>query len=225
MMKRAHNATLAMGMAVVMAMAWVIPATVVAGPPAASPTEMLKDINDQITKILGKKLPQAKQDEQVKKVVNKLLNFNLLTKNAFGKYWTMKLDDKDIMDQAQKDKAVDLLTDLIQRNYIKQIDQRKDEKYIVNYGSETVEGDKATVVTTVVAAERHDEETEVVYKLVKQGNSWKVKDIETDGVSLVRNYRTQFYKIIEKEADAKTGVAKLLEKLQSKVDDGDTGGL
>jgi phospholipid transport system substrate-binding protein len=182
-----------------------------AAPPASSPTEMLKDRNGQITKILNKSISEAKQDAQIKKVVNKMLDFKLLTKSAFGKYW------KD-MEGEQQDEAVDLLKELIQRNYVKQIHDRKDGEYTVQYEDEEVDGKKAVVTTLVVAEQRHEEETQVVYKMVKSGARWKVRDIETDGVSLVRNYRTQFYKIIEKEENTEAGLERLLSKLRDKIE-------
>jgi phospholipid transport system substrate-binding protein len=180
-----------------------------AAPSGSSPMEVLKSANDKIAGILKKKIPEAKQDDKIRKVVNKLLDFKLLTKAAMGKHW------KDLSTE-QQDEFVELLTELIQRNYIKQVHQRKDEKWVVSYDSEEIDEKKAKVITTVVAEDRHDEETEVVYKMKKKGPKWVVVDILTDDVSLVRNYRSQFNKIIEKD-----GVEKLLEKMRKKVEGGD----
>jgi phospholipid transport system substrate-binding protein len=179
----------------------------------SSPMQVLKDANDKISKILKKKVAsgseaEKKQDTKIRGVVNKLLNFKLLTKAALGKHW------KSLSEDQQKE-FVDLLTELIQRNYIKQVHKRKNEKWVVNYDSEEIDEKKAKVVTTVVAEERHDEETEVVYKMQKKGPKWVVVDILTDDVSLVRNYRSQFNKIIEKD-----GIDKLLEKMRNKVESG-----
>lgn len=223
-MRRLHRVVLGNGIVAILGFALIFPALVEAGSSASSPTEVLKDLNDKVAKVLKKKLSKDKQDEQLKKIVNKMLNFKTLTKSSFGKYWSMKVDGKDVMSAEQKQKAEEMLTELIQRNYIKQIEDRQDEKYVVQYEDEEVDGKKAKVTTVVVAEGRHDEETEVVYKMVKVGSKWKVKDIETDGVSLVRNYRTQFYKIIEKESDPAEGINVLLDKLRKKVDD-DEGGI
>ena len=205
-MRSPHPIMAAAALAVIVALA--APQTG-AAPGGSSPMEVLKDANDKIAGILKKKIPEAKQDDKIRKVVNKLLDFKLLTKSALGKHW------KDLSKE-QQDEFVELLTELIQRNYIKQVHQRKDENWIVNYESEEVQEKKAKVITVVVAADRHDEETEVVYKMQKKGPKWVVVDILTDDVSLVRNYRSQFNKIIEKD-----GVEKLLEKMRDKVKGGD----
>ncbi|MBW2263207.1 MAG: ABC transporter substrate-binding protein [Deltaproteobacteria bacterium] len=186
----------------------------IAAPSGSSPMEVLKAANDKIAGIMKKKIPEAKQDIKIRKVVDKLLDFKLLTKASLGKHW------KELSTE-QQDEFVDLLTELIQRNYIKQVHKRKDEKWIMNYDSEEIEEKKAKVITTVVAEDRHDEETEVVYKMQKKGPRWVVVDILTDDVSLVRNYRSQFNKIIEKD-----GIEKLLEKMRKKLEsDGDDDAL
>ncbi len=190
-----------------------------ATPTGSSPMQVLKDSNDKVAKLIEKKTTpgsdaEKKQDEKLKKVIDKLLDFPALAKSALGKHW------KDLSLE-QQNEVTRLLTELIQRNYIKQIHDRKDEKYIVTYDSETLDGDdKAVVVTTVTAEARHDEQTQVTYKMKKKGVKWVVVDIETDGVSLVQNYRSQFSKIIEKE-----GADKLIEKMKKKVESGEEGGL
>lgn len=190
-----------------------------ATPTGASPMQVLKDFSDKIALILEKKTTpgtdaEKKQDEKLKKNVNKLLDFPTLAKSSIGKHW------KDLT-LPQQTEITSLLTELIQRNYIKQIHDRKDDKYIVTYDSETFEGeDKAVVVTTVTAEARHDEQTQITYKMKKKGVKWVVVDIETDGVSLVQNYRSQFAKIIEKE-----GADKLIEKMKKKIESGEVGGL
>ncbi len=49
------------------------------------------------------------------------------------------------------------------------------------------------------ASNRRDPAVSIDYQMMKVGNTWRVFDISTDGVSLVRNYRTQFNRIIERD--------------------------
>jgi phospholipid transport system substrate-binding protein len=55
-------------------------------------------------------------------------------------------------------------------------------------------------------------DAEIVYKMHKGPTGWVVWDIITDEVSLVRNYKNQFHKIITEQ-----GYDKLLEKMKSKL--------
>jgi phospholipid transport system substrate-binding protein len=67
----------------------------------------------------------------------------------------------------------------------------------------------------VVKAERKGRkaETTIDYKLAdKGGGKWAVYDVITDDVSLLRNYRSEFGRIIKKD-----GFAVLLSKMKKKL--------
>ena len=55
-------------------------------------------------------------------------------------------------------------------------------------------------------------EIELVYKMEKNGNVWIVVDMETDGVSLLSNYRSQFNQIIKKD-----GWENMMKKMKDKL--------
>jgi phospholipid transport system substrate-binding protein len=59
---------------------------------------------------------------------------------------------------------------------------------------ERIDGQQASVTTLI----QHPEEGEITigYLLVERNGNWRIHDIEMEGVSLVRNLRTQFNKII-----------------------------
>jgi phospholipid transport system substrate-binding protein len=59
---------------------------------------------------------------------------------------------------------------------------------------EHIDRQQASVTTFI----QHPEEGKITvsYRLVKLDGSWHIQDIEMEGVSLVRNLRTQFNKII-----------------------------
>jgi hypothetical protein len=59
---------------------------------------------------------------------------------------------------------------------------------------EHIDGQQASVTTMI----QHPEEGEITigYLLVELNGNWRIHDIEMEGVSLVRNLRTQFNKII-----------------------------
>jgi phospholipid transport system substrate-binding protein len=59
---------------------------------------------------------------------------------------------------------------------------------------------------------RTNDTVNVDYKLIKRSNEWQVYDLVVEGVSLVKNYRSQFGKIIHNESfDA------LMNKLNDKI--------
>ena len=61
---------------------------------------------------------------------------------------------------------------------------------------------------------RKDGVIDVDYKLIKDNGQWLVYDFVIEGVSLIRNYKSQFSKIISTES-----YASLVNKLSKKIDD------
>ena len=176
-----------------------------------SPMDMLKKTNEKITKLLDKQMAKGseeekKRDADITKIVDGLLDLEAIAKSALGKNWAERTD------QERKD-FVDTFKNLIQKNYLKQIHEKA--QYEMIYNKEEVLESKATVDTTVKATNKSGDEAEtaVVYKLHKIKGKWSVLDIETDEVSLVQNYRSQFNKIITKD-----GFPALLEKMRKKIE-------
>ena len=86
------------------------------------------------------------------------------------------------------------------------------------YSDETIEfGDQilhdsrplAVVKTFIVSARNR---IPVDYSLIQKGDTWRVYDVKVEGVSLVKNYRSQFKEILSKESPDE-----LIERLKQKV--------
>ncbi|MBK8266041.1 MAG: ABC transporter substrate-binding protein [Nannocystis sp.] len=104
-----------------------------------------------------------------------------------------------------------LLTKLIRENYLKRL--RTDKKYDLNYVGE----DKRPLSTRVNTQIKHnkngvEEMIEVVYVMHKVGDRWKVQDIVTEGVSLAKNYKFEFNKILRDQ-----GIDELIRRLEAKL--------
>jgi phospholipid transport system substrate-binding protein len=79
----------------------------------------------------------------------------------------------------------------------------------VTYDAEKVMGDMGSVKTTV---RLKDATTEVGYELRRRGPAWRIADYSVDGVSTVRNYRSQFSKIL-----AKNGFPALIARVRKRT--------
>ena len=79
----------------------------------------------------------------------------------------------------------------------------------VIYDKEVVDGNRAFVETRIVNKE--GKEVSVGYRLLMKGNNWRVYDIIIVGVSMLKNYRVQFYNIIRKSS-----YEELVKKLKAK---------
>ncbi len=105
-----------------------------------------------------------------------------------------------------------LLAKLIRENYLKRI--RTDKKYeLTIVGEETKLGGDVHVITNIaLTREGKPEVVEVVYVMHLVGETWKVQDIITDGVSLAKNYKFEFNKIIREQ-----GFDELMARLDKKL--------
>ena len=180
-----------------------------AAPPAGGPMATLKLKNGEVDRLLRqhpeKGSPQeAKQKEQIKELAATLLDYEELSKRALAQHW-------ETLKPEQRSEFVATLRGLIERNYTRQL--RNNLDYQVQYKKEEVEGDDATVATVVkVKTAGKSSDAEIVYKLRKNPDGWRVWDIITDESSLVRNYKSEFNKIItEKSYD------ELLKKMKNKL--------
>jgi phospholipid transport system substrate-binding protein len=120
-------------------------------------------------------------------VVEKFVDFEELAKRALGeKAWAT-------LTPAQRKDFADTMTGLLRASYAqKAIGQAKAD---VKYGKETVEGNEATVATTLSVKK---DDVPVDYKLFRgtPKAEWRIYDVVTDEVSLVETYKGQFRKIL-----------------------------
>jgi phospholipid transport system substrate-binding protein len=188
-------------------------AAVRANPSASTgPMATLKQKNGEVDKLLRQR-PEAgtpaeqKQKDEIRALASTLLDYAELARRSLSQHWE-KLTER------QRDEFVATLRQLIERNYVKQL--RANLDYQVFYKTEQIEGEEATVSTVVkVKTQGKSTDAEIVYKLRHAAADWRVYDVITDEVSLVRNYRTQFNKIItEKSYD------ELIKKMKSKLAEG-----
>jgi phospholipid transport system substrate-binding protein len=70
-------------------------------------------------------------------------------------------------------------------------------------------GDTVEVQSNVITKTA---ETPINYRLILKGGEWKVYDVVIEGVSLIKNYRTQFREIL-----ANKSPEELLKVLRKKV--------
>ena len=164
---------------------------------AQSPIKSLKKTNAKINKLLRQKVKtgtpaEKKNKESITKAVNAFLDFAELAKQSLGKHWEKRTKE-------QQTEFVKILQELIEKNYIKQL--RSNMDYKLEYRKQTQKKDKAKVVTAVKVV-KNGRTTEIIieYKTLKAAKGWMVYDVVTDDVSLIRNYRSQFNRIIRRNS-------------------------
>ena len=177
--------------------------------------DTVKQGNLNFKKLLAKKAKVGSDEEkklaaQLTAQMRDLFDIKDLTRRAL-------VDHQKEISDAQLTELSDTLQGLVQRAYLKQL--RSNLTYDVDYLSEAPQGD-STLVKTVIKAQHKGKPTSITvdYLLHQDGGKWSVYDVITDDVSMLRNYRSQFNRIIKNEK-----VEGLLAKMKKKLADGDQG--
>jgi phospholipid transport system substrate-binding protein len=177
----------------------------------SGPKQTLQRLNSAEDKLLRAKTePGSDEDKRVKNEIkqraSELLEYSELCKRALGEHW-------DKMTEKQRTEFVATLKDLIERNYVKQL--RTNLDYEVSYGDEEVNGSEAKVLTTIkIRTKGKATDAAIEYRMIKTDHGWMVYDVITDELSLVRNYRSQFQRIIGQQ-----GYDGLINKMKNKLND------
>ena len=168
-------------------------------------TTDLKGTIDQVLEIVSdknlKKNPTLRR-EKLRQVIGLRFNYKQMVMRSLAKNY------KDRSDKERKE-FTRLFKKLLENSYASKIENYRNET--INYVGEQIKGKYALVKTQIV---RKDGVIDVDYKMLKENGQWLVYDFVIEGVSLIRNYRSQFSKIISTES-----YATLVSKLSKKVED------
>ena len=168
-------------------------------------TTDLKGTIDQVMEIVSDKNLQKNpplRREKLRQVIGLRFNYKQMVMRSLA---------KNYMDRSDKERKefTSLFKKLLENSYASKIENYRNET--INYVGEQIKGKYALVKTQIV---RKDGVIDVDYKMLKENGQWLIYDFVIEGVSLIRNYRSQFSKIISTES-----YATLVSKLSKKVED------
>lgn len=177
---------------------------------AGEPQDRLKGGIDKVIGILSDSslkgpAKRAERQKKMRSVADGFFDWRELSKRAVGEAWP-KYTPK------QQDDFVVSFSELLQKTYILKLEKYNNEK--VAYVKEQVEGNQAFINTMV---QLKDKSIPINYVMIKR-SQWMVYDVVVEGVSLVKNYRSQFAKVLSKESPEA-----LLQRIKDKIkalDDG-----
>ncbi len=171
----------------------------------SSATDAIRNANSRVRELLSTKGDTDKIAPRVTTELRGLFDIGDLARRALVDHW-------DKMTAAQRNELVETLRLIVERNYISQL--RTNLTYEIAYTGEDASGDDK-IVKTVIKAQRSGRPIEIPvdYVLHAEGGGWKAYDVVTDGVSLLKNYRSQFNRIISRE-----GYDGLIKRMKSRLE-------
>ena len=173
---------------------------------AASAKETVETGVNKVLKTLSDPAFKAKPKDvkitEIGNIIGEVFDFTELSKRTLGREWKK-------MNAGQQKEFVELFRKLLQGVYADRLLAYTDQKIVFDTEKELKKG-RAEVQSNIVLSDGR--KVPIFYRVSNKSGQWKVYDLIIEGVSLVKNYRTQFREIIAKDSPEK-----LIEILQDKV--------
>lgn len=173
-----------------------------------APDVLVKQTTDIIMeKIQSEQALMESDPERLFSLVNEIVlphfDFKKMSKWVLGKYWRKA-------EQAQREQFVREFRQLLVRTYAKALLENAGQT--VDYLPLRAKADAVDVTVNTEIPQESGFPIPINYKMHRDGDEWKVYDVNIDGISLVTNYRTSFSSEIRKN-----GIDGLLAKLSSRT--------
>lgn len=159
------------------------------GQTSESPTEVVRSTLTEVFRILedenlkdpAKLIPRRHMLEEV---IASRFDYAEMSKRALAAHWVP-------LTAGERAEFVELFKTFLSDRYAEKIEGYSGE--LVSYVSERIEGNYAEVRTELRSSKVT---VPMDYRLHRKDGTWHAYDLIVDGVSLVKNYRSQFDKII-----------------------------
>jgi len=183
----------------------IFPFTLYAGVPLTTVeghvNKVLSVLRDPAMK--GDSAKKAKK-EKIRVISDKMFDFAELSKRTLGTSWKNFSPD-------QQREFIGLYKDILEGAYMDRIMTYKDEK-IIFHKENMLSDDTAEVQSSIITK---TVETPINYRVILKDGEWRVYDVVIEGVSLIKNYRTQFREILANKSPEE--LLKILRKKVSKA--------
>lgn len=154
-----------------------------------SPTVVVRGTIDEVIRLVsdeGLKMPdQATHRRQLlEETIGRHFDFEEMAKRSLAAHWRKR-------GETEHQEFATLFQSLLSKTYAGKIENYSGET--VQYLKERLRVSFAEVQTNIVS---NKTEITIDYRLLLKDGDWRVYDVVVDGVSLVKNYRVQFDRII-----------------------------
>jgi len=159
---------------------------------ASSPLELIRSAVTRVPAVLENSASQgeAQQQERIKQVwaiVEPHFDLQDIAQRTLGVHWHERTEE-------ERQEFVRLFTALIEKTYSGTLTRYTSDVQFA-FDGQRVEGDFAEVDTRLINPSL-DKTIPIQYQLHQVGGEWRIYDVVIENVSLVRNYRNQFDRIL-----------------------------
>jgi phospholipid transport system substrate-binding protein len=170
---------------------------------AAKAERFIRTKHNKVRQVL-RKPDTPKRAEALTVLLGEFLDYHRLTKLSLDKEWNKR-------SPRERQKFVNLLRQLVERQYQRNMESTL--QYRVKWvGTEPIETGVRVKSSARSVKKKRQPPISIDYSMSPTGDEWKVFDIFTDEVSLVKNYKRQFRRVIQDE-----GWSGLIERMEKKL--------
>lgn len=150
---------------------------------------LIKSKTNQILSVLKQKdISEDEKKKRIFEIASPLFDFDTMAKLTIGRdYWSK-------FTQQQRKRFIDLFVKRLKMTYLDRATLYGDES--IRFKPAIVKSKIKIYAPSVVTSK--EENISVLYKFWKSPKGWKVYDVEVEGVSIIRTYRSQFGRILSK---------------------------
>lgn len=167
----------------------------------------IKTKHNKVRAVL-RKPDTPKRAEELTELLGEFLDYQRLAELSLDKEW-------DKRSKKELDKFVSLLRALVERQYQRNMESTLDYK-VTWVGTAPIEQGVMVKSSARSVKKKRQPPITIDYAMSPAGDEWKVFDIFTDEVSLVKNYKRQFRRVIKDE-----GWNGLIERMEKKLNEED----
>jgi len=163
---------------------------------ADSPLAVIRSTTQQALAVLDDPAYRGDEHRQIRfrkmwEVILPSFDEQEIAKRSLGLYWQGLTPE-------QRARFTSLFIQLVKNRYSNTLDRYSTDAQFF-YDTERIDSDYAEVYTHIVAPSQPNP-FEVVYRMHQNRGRWMVYDVIAENVSMVRNYRTQFHRIISRSS-------------------------
>ncbi len=177
------------------------------GAMAQTATDAIRQPVNQVLSILADPAYKGQEGQKVQKeklwkIIEQMFDFTEVSKRALGRNWRQ-------FSPQERGRFRDVFSKFLGNIYLGRLQGGFEGEKVQFVGQQSPGANKAVVKTKIV---RDSVQIPVDYKMTNKKGPWKIYDVNVEGVSLIKNYRSQFNKfLMNKKPRA------LIEKLTAKL--------
>lgn len=181
-----------------------------------TPRAAIQTSIDKVLKVLSSPDYQKKENrpalrKEIENYILEIFDFNEFSARTVGVNWKSFSPD-------QQKRFTDAFAALLRNTYLERLDGYNGEGIKITGEAQSSKGDKAEVETSIVLKDKKT--IPVAYRMLLKNGQWYVYDVIVEGMSWVKNYRTQFQDALIKGSPDEliTRVLERAEEMRSKLD-------